>query len=124
LILIVAGMNAAHNSLHALVNTVYIRDVHCNKICQNTHCHAGSKKQRLRLHTYSDARLWCFICAPRLTFFNNRALAVQRKTHLLLARAWRAAEAGWLRQLPVAGCGWRLSWSQNSQRGLTSEHCK
>jgi hypothetical protein len=59
-----------------------------------------------------------------MTFFNSRALAVQRKTHLLLARGWREAEAGRLRQLPVVGCGWRLTWLQGNSCGLTSEHCK
>jgi hypothetical protein len=39
-------------------------------------------------------------------------MAVQRKAAVHMVQAWRAAEAGRLRQLPQDACGWRLTLVQ------------
>jgi hypothetical protein len=65
----------------------------CHMLCCNSACGCDSN-----------------VC--RLSQFSSRALAAFRKPTVLTAQAWRAAEAGQLVRLPVAGCAWRLTWRQ------------
>jgi hypothetical protein len=55
---------------------------------------------------------------------NSRAMAVQRKGMVEMVQAWRAAEAGRLRQLPQDARGWRLTWTQMDIRCISSGHAK
>jgi hypothetical protein len=41
-----------------------------------------------------------------------------------MVQAWRAAEAGPLRQLPQDARGWRLTWTQMDIRCISSDHAK
>jgi hypothetical protein len=51
-------------------------------------------------------------------------MAVQRKGMVHMVQAWRAAEAGQLRQLPQDTRGWQLTWAQMDIRCITTDHAK